>query len=1390
MLRALLQDSTPRARQFRKDIRKYNSALAFTSISYNKDTRLSPHGGIQCFQIHGELFHLQGPLRARDGRTPSFAQLFFYDPDYATDVRMDQYPTLDRTILTDLQDMLTNLNPFISIYKTARERLAESVDGRYRLLLNPQMRLIMESGADRRRENLPTSHEVAVILSDEFEGASRRDIVLAVRNPQGGDAPLTRIDPTHAAYMPLHYVLLFPSGDYGWHYDRRLRQGQQRRIRTRLEQRQFYRYRLHTRNNEFSPLFYASRLFQQYCVDAFTACETTALDWIRRNQEKIRADVYGGLQDNLVATDVDLGELGRRIVLPSSFTGGDRFMQQLFQDSMAIVRYFRKPTFFITFTANPRWLEILSNLLPGQQPTDRPDLIARVFYLKVKQLLTDLKGGLFGPYQAHVYTIEYQKRGLPHIHLLLWLTPEARFLTPERIDEVICAELPPESWGREFREIVTGQMTHGPCGDDYLGAPCMARRFPMSPLCCQKSFPKDFSPVTVVHEDRYPEYRRRDNGDFFTVPKPGCPGETVVRNNRWVVPYNPYLLQKYQCHLNVEVCATVQAVKYIHKYVYKGSDRTTAVVGSTDDEITRYVSGRYIGPTEACWRIFEFATHQEWPPVEQLPVHLKGQHTVYFRDDLSPSQLAAKMERTRSKLMAFFLYNEQFTDGHGYLYSEFPAHFAWKIKTCTWQKRRRLEGVTIGRMYHCNPVSGERYYLRLLLTSVRGPRSFDELYFVDGVRHDTYQAACIARGLAEDDQEWYHCFNEAILFTPASGLRTLFLTGLRQRLITDPQQIWDQYRVSFCDDLYYYLSQTSTSFSFPLVLLNPHYDYGLWLLAQGLADQQRSLTDASLPENVFNWFNFNNLTIQQDNQALSRQITDDLQHQLNPDQEACFRTITQRFADDPQRAHFYLQGPGGTGKTFLYKTLYHYFRSQGKIVFCVASTGIAALLLPNGQTSHSQFKIPINLNETSVSSISKSSRLADELKRVDLIIWDEVPMQHKYCFEVVHRLFVDLRSVSDDYLFGGVPFLLGGDFAQILPVVPQGSRADIIKACLQRSFIWPQLDRLYLRTNMRVRNTTNPQDQAFVQWISILSYTPELYGSVTLPDYISRTHSVLCLIRNIYPPEILQRPVTDLTTFKGRVILSALNQSVTELNYIILSSFPGSLRTYDSIDSTDLNADGDIEELPVEHLQSIDLPSLPPSKLALKVSAPVMLLRNLCPKEGLCNGSRMIVTSLRNHCIEGRLLGGDFDGQLRTIPRIKLSSGEKDLTFTLTRKQFPIRLCFAMTINKSQGQSFESVGIDLRAPVFSHGQFYVAVSRVSSASGLCVLLPPDNNQTTNIVWPEILQDLSYGWLIVLYGWRYRSVKGFCRPLGSVSRFLFTSGTIVLKTFLSDNQFYI
>jgi hypothetical protein len=149
------------------------------------------------------------------------------------------------------------------------------------------------------------------------------------------------------------------------------------------------------------------------------------------------------LQDALIREDVDVASLGRRFILPSSFTGGPRFMAKLYQDSMAIVRHYGKPTLFITFTANPRWIEIQRELLPGPNASDRPDLVARVFDMKVKELLNDLKvKQIFGSYKGLVRTIEYQKRGLPHLHLLLFLDSDSNYDTKEKIDQIISAELP------------------------------------------------------------------------------------------------------------------------------------------------------------------------------------------------------------------------------------------------------------------------------------------------------------------------------------------------------------------------------------------------------------------------------------------------------------------------------------------------------------------------------------------------------------------------------------------------------------------------------------------------------------------------------------------------------------------------------------------------------------------------------------------------------------------------------------------------------------------------------------------------------------------------------------------------------------------------------------
>lgn len=731
-------------------------------------------------------------------------------------------------------------------------------------------------------------------------------------------------------------------------------------------------------------------------------------------------------------------------------------------------------------------------------------------------------------------------------------------------------------------------------------------------------------------------------------------------------------------------------------------------------------------------------------------MHLPGYHFVTFDPEEPQERILTRIAEEKTTLTAFFKANmdlEMAPIAQRLTYQEFPQKFVYH----EWDKKWRIRknGFALGRMYFVPPSTGdERFYLRTQLTVVKGPTSFENLRTFGGVTYPTFREACLARGLLEDDGEWRQCLLEASVMQTGTRLRNLFAALLLFCSPTKPEQLWNEFREYICDDLGYRLHCSGCQ--------DPRddeiFDYGLWLIERVLMKTQRKrlkdFPDMPLPERDWEDVAENSLIGEQlnYNRDHERNLAEERVARLNPEQLDAYQQIASSVESQAGRT-FFLNGPGGTGKTFVYNTVCNMVRSHGWIVLCVASSGIASLLLCGGRTAHSMFKIPLSLNPESTCPIHKEERLAALIRHTRLIIWDEITMQHRYAAEAVDRTCRDILD-TPDRPFGGITMVFGGDFQQILPVVPRGSREDVVSATLLRSNLWGHVKVLKLIRNMRVADT--PDAHSFSSWLLEIGHGRGLSndGTVRLPHGMIAS-DIATFINKIYPG--IQSPTPPPPDyFLNRMILSPRNSDVADLNMQILSMMPGEEESFLSVDSVEDEAGVDdgisgSNALPPEFLRTLNPSGLPPGDLRLKPGCPLILLRNLCPANGLCNGTRMVLIRMSRRVLEVRLIGGEHDGELAFIPRITLApaEGQTGLTFVLKRRQFPVRLAFALTINKAQGQSVKHVGIDLRIPVFSHGQLYVALSRATSSQNIQVLLPEegrDSSRVQNIVYPEVLVD--------------------------------------------------
>ena len=459
----------------------------------------------------------------------------------------------------------------------------------------------------------------------------------------GPNEKLSYFGTSHRSYPPLAYPIFFPFGTTGWHFGMPVQEDVVGGPFICIAP--YLRYYLVTRSGAQNYITMGRSLFQQKIVDDWSRAEEIRLRWAETHQKENKANNY-----HIVREAIRNNRINERLpkILPGSITGTNRWYKAHFKNAMALVREYGKPTFFITFTMDIGCDEVKSQLAQGQSSYDRPDLLNRVFEVKRKEFMKDVtERGIFGVCNAHVSSIEFQKRGAPHMHLIIWIENFSK--TPSNIDNIICAEIPPKgrpgSQERRLYDLVMKNMIHGPCGSGQRQLSCCKKGK------CSRKYPRTFTDTTEIKDDSFALYRRRDTSSGGNVGTKMYRDQEVHIKNQWVVPYSPYLLLKYASHVNVEYCHSIRLVKYLFKYQLKGEDMIT-VEGLTN-EIAAYSQKRYISATLAHWRIAEFDIVQMKPSVTKLDVHLQDQQYVCYQPN--PQSIVEALESAETTtLVGFF----------------------------------------------------------------------------------------------------------------------------------------------------------------------------------------------------------------------------------------------------------------------------------------------------------------------------------------------------------------------------------------------------------------------------------------------------------------------------------------------------------------------------------------------------------------------------------------------------------------------------------------------------------------------------------------------------------------------------------------------------------------
>nr|XP_016491629.1 PREDICTED: uncharacterized protein LOC107811256 [Nicotiana tabacum] len=429
---------------------------------------------------------------------------------------------------------------------------------------------------------------------------------------------------------------------------------------------------------------------------------------------------------------------------------------------------------------------------------------------------------------------------------------------------------------------------------------------------------------------------------------------------------------------------------------------------------------------------------------------------------------------------------------------------------------------------------------------------------MNGVCCDTFREAAEKRGLLHSDSNLIDCMSEAVSYQTPYRLRLLFFTLLVHCCPTNPKDLWEKFEDSMSEDFKILPNLPAKDIRHKVlshineILHSMGHNVNEYKLISEIIQTSREAKEARE-------VHFERTITVSDTDIL-------LEKRLNVEQRRACNVIIGRIFSNRRRA-FFIDGPGGTGKTFLYLALLATVRSKGFIVLATTSSGVAASILPEGRTAHSRFKIPIDIDQNFSINISKQMSLAYLIRYAKLIIWDEVSMVKSKMIEVFSLL---LKDIMDSHaLFGGKVIVFGGDFRQTLHVVRNEKKKDFICESLLYCNIWNRLEKLQLSEKIRTKT-----DPAFCKYLMRIGNGTEKVNcdnKIKIPDSIvipftSEEESLDELFKITYPN--VSTFFSDSSSVTSHVILTTKNDFVDELNDMLIAKFSFTSKTYVAIDET------------------------------------------------------------------------------------------------------------------------------------------------------------------------------------------------------------------------------